>query len=193
MTVLILIASSFIATNVDNIVLLVGWVTSRQISFFRMALGYTAAVTAVFLVSLFFEQLSSVIPVRYIGYLGLVPVLLGLRMLLGRRKQSETATTGGEPSQLSIAAVATTLFSSSLDTILVFSSLLADSRYAADAMIILGYGLTAFIWLLFAGFLSRHAVRLRALSVAAQWLTPVVMIIVGSYILLNTATDVLPG
>jgi len=193
MTVLILIAGSFVATNVDNIVLLVGWVTSRQISFGRMALGYAAAVTAVFLVSLFLEQVSSVIPVRYIGYLGLVPIVLGLQMLLSRHQQREGSATGSGPSQLSIAAVATTLFSSSLDTILVFSSLLADSNNTADAMMILGYGLTAFLWLLFAGFLSRHAARLHKLSAAAQWLAPVVMIVVGSYILLNTATDILPG
>jgi cadmium resistance protein CadD (predicted permease) len=193
MTVLILIASSFVATNIDNMVLLVGWVTSRQISFFRMALGYAAAVTAVFLVSLFLEQISSVLPIRYIGYLGLVPVLLGLQMLLGRRKDKEPAAAGSEQGQLSITAVATTLFASSLDTILVFSSLLADSNNAADVRIILGYALTAFVWLVFAGFLCRHAARLRTLRVAAQWLAPVVMIVVGSYILLDTATDVLPG
>jgi len=193
MTVLILIASSFVATNVDNMVLLVSWVTSRQISFRRMALGYAAAVTAVFLVSVFLEQVSGLIPVRYIGYLGLVPILLGLRIVLSRRQQGGNDSTHNREAQLSIVAVATTLFSSSLDSIVVFSSLLADSDNAADATIILGYGLTAFAWLLLAGFLSRHAARLQTLTAASQWLAPLMMIVVGSYILLNTATDVLPG
>ena len=88
MTIFVLVASSYFATNVDNLLLLVGWMLGGRDSMGRLAAAYSIAVIAVLLASLAFGLSASAIPVNYIGYLGLVPILLGVKLL--RRSVSQT-------------------------------------------------------------------------------------------------------
>ena len=193
MTIPILVASSFFATNVDNLLLLVGWMLSGRASLLRLFAAYVLATLAVLAVSVALGQSANVIPVYYIGYLGLVPILLGLKVfadqIRSRGIQPETTTTGA----YSVAAVTTTLFSNSVDTMLVFAPLLSDSHAGADRIVIVAYLAMALAWFLAAHLFSQRARELRHLATAAQWITPVIMIAVGLYILDNTLTDVYPG
>ena len=89
--------------------------------------------------------------------------------------------------------VATALFANSVDTMLVFSPLLADSAATVDPLIVASYLLVAIAWFMVAWLFSRNAARLARVSMIAQWLAPLIMIAVGLYILDNTATDVVAG
>jgi cadmium resistance protein CadD (predicted permease) len=93
----------------------------------------------------------------------------------------------------SVAGIAATLFSNSVDTMLVFAPLLADSNARTDRMIVPAYLAMAVTWFLVAHLLSQRAARLQRVSTAAQWITPLIMIAIGIYILDNTITDVVPG
>jgi len=193
MTIPILVASSFFATNVDNLMLLVGWMLSGRASLLRLFAAYALATVAVLVVSVALGLSANTISVHYIGYLGFVPIVLGLKMFadqLGNRGiETDTATAGAN----SVAAITTTLFSNSVDTMLVFAPLLSDSHARADSIVILAYLAMALAWFLAAHLFSRRARQLRRLSAAAQWVTPLIMIAVGLYILDNTLTDVVPG
>jgi cadmium resistance protein CadD (predicted permease) len=193
MTILILVASGFAATNLDNFLLLVGWMLSGRASSGRLLIAYAIAVVAVLLASLAFGLSANAIPVNYIGYLGLVPVVLGLKLLAdqlrGRSQGLSSQGTGG----FSVGAIATTWFSNSVDTMLVFAPLLADSNATTDRTIVPAYLAMAVAWFLAARLFSKRAARLRRVVMAAQWLTPLIMIAIGFYILDNTLTDVIPG
>jgi cadmium resistance protein CadD (predicted permease) len=86
------------------------------------------------LASLAFGLSANAIPVNYIGYLGLVPILQGLKLLAdqlrGRSQGLSSQDTGG----FSVGAIATTWFSNSVDTMLVFAPLLADSNATTDVI-----------------------------------------------------------
>jgi len=49
------------------------------------------------------------------------------------------------------------------------------------------------VWFGVARLLALHASRLKYVTLAGQWIAPVVMILVGIYILDNTATDLVAG
>jgi cadmium resistance protein CadD (predicted permease) len=193
MTVLILVASSYFATNVDNLLLLVGWMLGGRVSMGRLLSGYAIAVGAVLVVSLTLGLSANVIPINYVGYLGLVPMLLGVKLLAEQLRYRGSTPKSETLGSFSVAAIAMTLFSNSVDTMLVFAPLLADSSTGTDRVIVAGYLVMAFFWFFAARFFSRRAARLRRVSTAAQWLTPLIMIAVGLYILDNTLTDVVPG
>ena len=193
MTILILVASSFFATNVDNLLLLVGWMLGGRTSMGRLAAAYAITVIAVLLASLALGLSANLIPIDYVGYLGLVPILLGVKMFADQLRHRSHGPSNATMQNFSVAAVATTLFANSVDTMLVFAPLLADSDAGTDRVIVAVYLVMALIWFLAARFFSQHAGRPRRVSTAAQWLTPLIMIAVGLYILDNTLTDVVPG
>ena len=193
MTIIFLVAGTYIATNVDNLLLLVAWMLGRHGSTGRILAGYWIATIAILLASWALGLSANVIPIHYVGYLGLVPITLGVTTLIRQFRGREDVPVGLAPEKCSVFAITTTLFANSADTMLVFSPLLADSETGTDYMIVVGYIAMATIWFLLALFFSRHAARLQPVSVAARWLAPLIMIVIGFYILDNTLTDVVPG
>lgn len=193
MTFLLLVAATYIATNIDNLLLLVAWLLAQRGSPWRIAVGFSLAAIAVLAASWALALSANIIPVEYVGYLGIVPMLLGLKLLIDLVRDRSNGSTGPAGSTMSPTTIAVSLFANSVDTMLVFAPLLADSSDAADYRIIAAYLLVAAAWFAIAHFFSRHARRLRAVVAVAQWIAPLVMIAVGFYILNNTATDVLAG
>ena len=191
MTVIALVASSFVATNVDNLLILVAWMLGGRLATRRLLGAYSLAAAAVLLVALLFGTVSNLLPVQYLGYLGIIPVLLGLKMLAERFQGDEAVNS--EKTSLSLLTVATALFANSVDTMLVFAPLLADSAASVDPLIAASYVLVAGVWFWVAWWFSRNVGRLARVSMIAQWVAPLIMIAVGLYILDNTATDVVAG
>ena len=193
MTLLLLVAATYIATNIDNLLLLVAWLLAHRGSPWRIAVGFSLAAIAVLAASWGLALSANFIPVEYVGYLGIVPMLLGLKILIDLLRHRSSGSSGPAGSTMSPATIAVSLFANSVDTMLVFAPLLADSSDAADFRIVTAYLLVAAAWFGVAYFFSRHARRLRAVVATGQWIAPLVMIAVGFYILNNTATDVLAG
>jgi len=193
MTVLFLVASSYFATNIDNLLLLVGWMLGGRVSTGRLFAAYAIAAIAVLIASVALGLSASVIPTNYVGYLGFVPILLGVKLFVEQVRHRGNTPASETLGTFSVAAIAATLFSNSVDTMLVFAPLLADSNAGTDRVIAAAYLVMAFSWFFAAQFFGQRASRLRRISTAAQWLTPLIMIAIGLYILDNTLTDVVPG
>jgi cadmium resistance protein CadD (predicted permease) len=193
MTVVFLVVSGFAATNIDNLLLLVSWILAGQAALRSLLAGYSLAMIAVLTVALLFGLLSNFIPIGYIGFLGVVPVLLGLRILVGLFRNEAHVPASVATNNLSVLAIATILLANSIDTMLIFAPLLADSSVATDALITVAFLIVATAWFFLAVIFSRNVSRLRRVSFVAQWLAPLIMIVVGLYILDNTVTDVIAG
>lgn len=195
LTVLSLFVVPFAATNVDNLALLVGWLLAGRNRSRQVLLGHSLGMFALLLLTIAFGLGANIIPLRYVGYLGLIPIALGLKGLyeLSRRSgENETApeVTSAHVSPLSIAA---TQVANGVDTVLVFGPLLADSESGVDFVLIGGFVVMTFVWFGLARFLESHAARLTLLDRYGHWIAPIVLIVVGLYILDNTSTDVLLG
>lgn len=186
-----LFASSFAATNIDNLALLVGWLLAGRGRSRQILGGHLLGMLTILGLTVAFSLGANLIPVAYVGYLGVIPVSLGLKGLydLSRsRRDTKDDTVSGHVGPLSIAA---TQVANGVDTVLVFGPLLADSESRIDLVVVSGFVVMTFAWFGLARFLERHASRLTILERYGHWVAPIVLILVGLYILADTSTDVL--
>jgi cadmium resistance protein CadD (predicted permease) len=125
-----------------------------------------------------------------VGYLGLIPVGLGLWGIW--RHHAAPNADGQIPEvRASILALTVLFLSLSFDTFAVFTPLLADSQAAFTAPV-LGGALISTIAIAAVGAASAGIAPSRKARVAKlERFAPYVMIAVGLYVLLNTATDAL--
>ena len=135
LTMVVLAAGTFAATNVDNLVLLVGWMLSGRVPRHHIFIGYALGMGALLAIAFGLGFSSNAIPVQYLGYLGIIPILLGAKMLVDLRRESappggalqfagRTANVDADAvqrpgTQGSIFAIASTKLANGVDTILV--------------------------------------------------------------------------
>jgi cadmium resistance protein CadD (predicted permease) len=189
LAIIALVAGSYAATNMDNLTILVSWMLAGKISFVGIARGYATATIAVLAISIILGLSSSVIPIESIGYLGVIPIGFGIYTLIGQVRggspQADADTGNG-----AAFGIAATLTANSTDSIIIFSPMLADSQTIIDLYISSVFVVVAAAWFWMAKVASQRAAKLDAVTRAAGWIAPLIMIYVGIYILMNTATDV---
>ncbi|NDW43492.1 hypothetical protein [Ruegeria sp. PrR005] len=175
-----------ILTNLDNLALLLALVVATGS---RAAVGGYLLAQAVVLAAAHAVALGAGgLPLDWIGFLGLVPLALGLRGIAAQLR-GQGGSEQPVPARRGLVATALLFLSLSFDSFSVLAPLLADSapafRWAglagaAFAALILGMGGLA------AGGLrrglGRWAARLEALA-------PWVMLGAGLYVLSNSGTD----
>jgi cadmium resistance protein CadD (predicted permease) len=191
-SVLGLVAGSFVATNIDNLALLVGWLVSKQVALSRIFAGYMTGMFILLLLSIILSFVSFIVPLSYLGFFGIIPVLLGFVMLLRLVRGGEVSD-GHAGVKGAFVAIAVTQVANGVDTVLVFAPLLVDSRTEVDYILAIVFIAVAVMWFWFAQLISYHASRLKVITKIGRWIAPVVMIAVGLYILDNTATDMIAG
>jgi cadmium resistance protein CadD (predicted permease) len=192
LTIALLVAGGFAATNLDNLLLLIAWMTIAGRNRAPIFAGYFLAALAVLITVYVLGLLSGMLPVQYVGYLGVVPMLIGAKMLWDKLRQNET---GEQEATVKPGAVrvGTTLYANSVDSILVLSAMLADSRLQFDYVILIAYLAAAMVFYLLGRLFYSQIAGLEKVAKAAEWAAPAIMMLVGAYILDNTLTDTLAG
>lgn len=190
LTIITLVAGSYAATNMDNLTILVSWMLAGKISSAGIAKGYAIATVAVLAISFLLGLSSNVIPIELIGYLGVIPIGLGIYTLIGqiRGVSQQDDSDAGNGAALGVAA---TLLANSADTIIIIFPMLADSQAIIDLYIVSAFVVAAAAWFWMAKIASQQAAKLDAVTRVAGWIAPLIMIYVGVYILMDTATDVI--
>ncbi len=195
-TLIGLVSSSFVATNMDNLLILVVLLGANANRRSAVLLGFVGSAIAVMCASILGLAVGSVVGAQFIGYLGLVPLLLGCHMLY----QAWRGKQHGEPQVNALAGAAepgiwfstfVLMFSNSGDSIAVFLPLLAESGRSALLVIICSYLVMALLWAGLSYLISDQPSLARRIEKRAEKIVPWVMIGVGTYILLDTATDTL--
>ncbi len=194
-TALLLTATGFAATNLDNLALLVVWLAAARGRAGPLIVGYLVGMAVLLSLAVAFGLGAGWIPLDRIGLLGVVPIALGLKRLYGlvRRRPAVDASTGSLGSPGLALSVAATQLAHGLDTLLLFGPLLADSNDPTDRVVIVGFVGMSLVWLALARALERRLAGLRAFERYGEAIAAAVLIGVGVYILNDTATDVDPG
>lgn len=190
-------AAAFVATNLDNFALLVTFLVRFRQRMTAVASAYVLGVGVLGLAAYGIGQAATVAPVAYLGWLGLVPIGLGVYGLvtLFRKPTSNNAARGVTSGSGRAAFLATLLaqLGNGTDTVLTFGALFADSAEGADALVAITLLAMAVLFLV----VAKYAVQLQSLAKQvdkfAHYVTPFILIGVGAYIVANTVTDVLPG
>jgi len=189
-------AGAYVATNLDNFILLVSLLARYRNHTSYVVAGYFTCMLILGFVGLWIGKAANIAPVEYLGLLGFVPISIGVVELIQLRRGKAKVTVAKEKSVDGAQKVfITTLFiqlGNGADTIVVFGVLFIDSMPSADILTILTLATMAVIFVFVGIYAVRHPALCEWIDRYAYRVMPFVLIIVGVYILANTATDLLP-
>ena len=176
--------AAYAATNLDNFLLLCGLIGggARRRS---VTVGFVTAGGLILLLALSFSVLSYLVSPAMLGYLGVVPIALGLRILI----YDGVATEGTPQLAKGVFGVAALLTANSLDTVATFAPMFAESEAIVRFALVVGYIASAIVLITAVLRITRRLSRLAIKKSAAQKITGVVMILVGAYVLSDSGTD----
>jgi cadmium resistance protein CadD (predicted permease) len=181
--------ATFFGTALDNLLMLVvlriSGTPERDI-----AGGFLLGSLVILTLCAAGSVLSAFVPVHQLGLLGIVPVALGVIGLLSALQhpvaQSSRSTASG------MTGIATLQVASSFDTLAAFLPLFADTRKTQLFVIAAGFVLMSLAWLVVARLLAGSPAVTRWLRPLERFARPVVLVLVGIYVLSNTTTDLSP-
>jgi cadmium resistance protein CadD (predicted permease) len=169
---------TFAATNIDDAFLLTLFF-ARRISTRRIVVGQYLGFSAIIGVSLIGVWCALAIPHRWIHFLGVLPLVLGIRRLLQARR-----TDASEPRVIteSLASIALLTLSNGADNISVYMPFFV--MYRANLwLILIVYAMLVAIWCCVGRWLGSHSVILRSVERWGHWIVPTVFVGLGIYVL----------
>jgi cadmium resistance protein CadD (predicted permease) len=191
--VVMLVGSGFVATNLDNLLLLVVLQTSSRRPV-PVLLGFMVASAIVLLIASIGLLLGRLLDPALAGYVGVIPLGLGCYALWRRRRLSSSPTTdqpgGSEQGTAPVFFGSLALMlSNSGDSLAIFLPLLADTSAHLLPAVATSWLLVTLLWVWLAFRIGENQALAATIErKGARWL-PWIMIAIGSYILLDTVTD----
>jgi cadmium resistance protein CadD (predicted permease) len=183
-------ALTFMSTNTDNLVIYTGFLSAKQGSKVSLVMAYYIAMTVllgiIFCLSIFFSK----IPAEDVKYLGVVLSLVGIFLLVRHIYRRNQLTNNPHYESQSVELMlGVTMLLDSFDTTSVFVPLFADSADTNDWAVGGSFISCFLIWGLSGLYISRLRI-FKFLTKHKEIVTPIIMILVGIYIFLNTDGDV---
>jgi len=188
-------AATFVATSFDNLVLLITFLGDAGYRWSNVVVGYVVSATLVTAIAWGLSEVVDQAPAQYLGYLGLIPIGLGLIelfKLVGRREKVEhsRAEIVAARGALSVGAV---MVASSGDTFAALFAIFTDTADSFTIPMLATVAGAALAWCGIAAWLFSHPPLERILSRAARYVLPFLLIGIGIYILLDSGTDIMVG
>ena len=184
-TALVLVPFAYAATNIDNLLIMASLGAGRA-SRGHLVTGFVVASGCVLLIASTAMFIDRLLPDAVLGYLGFVPISIGAYLLLFTTPEAEEGSRGAA----TWPAIAGLLLANSGDTIFAIGPLFAESGSDARLGLAIGFALIATVWLLLILNVSQRVARSATLSRLGHRIAPWMMILVGLYILSDSATDV---
>ena len=197
LAVVALAASAFVGTNLDNLILLAAFLSRYRSQTRIVTAGYISGMFFIAVICVVIAKAGDFIPVEYFGFLGVIPILIGLKALfeLFRPEKTKEAITiaPGVSSKAIFMSVLVTQFANGADSIISFSLIFADTKAGLDLPIFLTFMAMSGVFAGLAYYSMNHQKASEVLNRFGQYVTPFILIFVGFYILSNTATDLVAG
>jgi cadmium resistance protein CadD (predicted permease) len=150
---LALAVTLFASTNIDDLVVLIGFFADRRFRARDIVAGQFAGLAALFLASAAGSLLSLVIPNAYLGLLGILPIVIGLRKLSDLRHE---ASEPENRSQGSIAGVALVTIANGSDNIGIYIPAFAVHSGGEIGMIAMVFVAMTALWCMLAHWMVNH-------------------------------------
>ena len=184
----------FVATNVDEIFVLLALFADSRFRARDIVLGQYLGTGALVLVSLVAALLALVIPLEYIGLLGLVPIALGMKELFESWRGDEDDVDASVASRSAISAggrvlaVAAITVANGGDNIAVYTPLFAIRSAVEIALIVVVFAVLTAVFVGAAHWLVHHQALGAPIRHYGHRVLPFVLIALGVWILYEADT-----
>lgn len=170
--------TAFIATNVDDLFLLILWFVKRS-RFSTVLLGQLLGFSAILLLSLLGYWGLQVLPHSSLHWLGLAPIAIGLKHLLSSTRSAQQIQAD---SAWNIAVVT---FANGSDNLAVYPPFFARLSPWQVSWIVITFYLLLFLYVIAAYFAALHIKRNDQLQRWAHRIAPIIIIEIGLAILFS--------
>jgi cadmium resistance protein CadD (predicted permease) len=177
----LLAAVAFVAANLDDLFLLVGFFSDPVVRPGRVIAGQYLGSGILVLTSLLCSALTVVMPKNYLRVLGLLPILIGLKDLAHRYSSDDKPSRSGRD-MLGVTAVA---LSCGTDNIAVYVPLFADRSSGQNGVTVLVFAAMVGLWCGTAYWLVNHKKMGRLIRHWGPAILPWVLISLGLAIVFN--------
>jgi cadmium resistance protein CadD (predicted permease) len=183
----------FASTNIDDLVVLVGFFADRRFRARDIVVGQYAGLAVLFVVSAAGALLSLVIPKAYLGLLGIFPIIIGIRKLIALRHErvptdQATSLHRAPSSYGNIAGVALVTIANGGDNIGVYMPSFAVHSGSQVAIIAVVFVAMTALWCMLAHRMVSHPRFGAPLRRYAHIFAPVVLIGIGILIIHHAGT-----
>jgi cadmium resistance protein CadD (predicted permease) len=189
--------ATFFATNIDDLFILMLFFAKRSFSHTQIILGQYVGMSLLLAVSLVGSLVALIIPHNLIGLIGLFPIAIGIKELLGLRKRKDHDDDDDQQitkwlsknrwttAYLPFLAVATVTFSGG-EEIGIYTSIFVT--YDGLSQIITIFSIVLVLtgaWCALAAYLVNHVLLATRFRHIADRVLPFVLIALGIYILVE--------
>lgn len=183
---------AFSSTNIDDIFILMLFFAKKEYKTRHVVIGQYLGIVALIAISVIGSFIGLLIDQKYIGLLGLLPVYFGIRGMfkLFKRKEENTeeelrVNTNKANKTLSVAAVT---FANGGDNIGIYIPLFATLLMPQKLLMIAIFFVMVAVWCFVARYLSKHKVVARTIDKYGHIITPIVLVLLGIYILYKSGS-----
>jgi len=174
----------FVATNLDDIFILLVFYADPRFRPGRIVAGTYLGMAALVLISAVAALVALVIPPAYVKLLGLIPIALGIKSLIDRDDDDdeEQRARRAQPSALVIAAVT---IANGGDNIGVYTPVFATRPVYETTIIVVVFAVMTALWCGFAHWLVNHPTLGAPIRRYGHRILPFVLIGVGVMVMLS--------
>lgn len=178
----------FASTNTDDLFILLGFFADPKFRARDIVIGQYIGIGALYSVSVIASLVSLVIPKAYVGFLGIVPIVIGAKKLWevarGRGKtEEELERHPNAEATARIVSVAVVTMANGGDNIGIYAPLFATRSGLEIATIGIVFTVMTGIWCLAAHSMIKHPLLARPISRYSHYVVPFVLIGLGVLIM----------
>ncbi len=185
---LFLAITLFASTNVDDLLILVGFFADRSYRARDVVAGQYVGVAALFAASVALALLSLVIPREYVGLLGFFPILLGAKNLWALRRGEDEEAEPRPATHNRIAGVALVTIANGGDNLGIYVPAFALRGGRQIAVIAVVFVAMTALWCAAAHWMVTHPKLGVPIRRWAHRAAPIVLIALGLLILYEAGT-----
>jgi cadmium resistance protein CadD (predicted permease) len=180
---------AFAGTTIDDLVILAALFIARSTNgrpgAWEIVVGQYAGFVTILAVALVAATGLQIVPDRWVGLLGLVPIGFGV---WGLRRWRGTDVTSAPPLAATITQIATITFANGADNISVFTPLFRSLDTAGSLLATALFLALIAVWCAAGALLGSRRALVAVLGRYTHWLVPTVFIAVGLLILITSGT-----
>lgn len=178
---------AFVATNIDDLFLLMIFFANKDYKNNQIFIGQYLGVSFLILISLLGYFFKFIVPMSFIGLLGIFPIIIGIKSLidLKNRDEEDEIDENLKSKGSSIVTVAFVSFINGGDNIGVYTPLFATLGIYQSFVIVVIFMIMIGIWCLISQYLTNHRVIGDKIKNYGHLIFPFVLIALGISIIFS--------